>query len=155
VLMKPEYDQWCPGEHTGTFRGNNLAFVTAVATLQLFWQDDTLTREVRRKSKLLRSRLEAIQQQYPEAQATVRGRGLLYGLACEVPGLAETITQVAFRNGLVIETSGAESQVVKCLPPLTIDTELLEAGLDIIVQSIPEALEQAEILETESVGAMK
>jgi diaminobutyrate-2-oxoglutarate transaminase len=155
VLMKPEYDQWSPGEHTGTFRGNNLAFVTAVAALQLFWQDDTLTREVRRKSKLLRSRLEAIQQQYPEAQATVRGRGLLYGLACEVPGLAETITQVAFRNGLVIETSGAESQVVKCLPPLTIDTELLEAGLDIIVQSIPEALEQAEILETESVGAMK
>jgi diaminobutyrate-2-oxoglutarate transaminase len=29
VLMKPSLDQWKPGEHNGTFRGNNLAFVTA------------------------------------------------------------------------------------------------------------------------------
>ena len=155
VLMKPEYDQWSPGEHTGTFRGNNLAFVTAVQALRLFWQDDTLTREVRRMSEILRNRLEAIREQYPEAQATVRGRGLLYGLACDVPGLAEAITRVAFDKGLVIETSGGDSQVVKCLPPLIIDTETLEAGLDIIAESVPEALEQAGVLETESVGALK
>jgi diaminobutyrate-2-oxoglutarate transaminase len=155
VLMKPEFDQWSPGEHTGTFRGNNLAFVTAVETLQLFWQDGALTHEVWRKSERLRSRLDAIQQQYPEAQATVRGRGLLYGLACEVPGLAQEITRVAFDKGLVIETSGADSQVVKCLPPLTIDTELLEAGLEIIAQSVPEALEQVGIEAPASVGAVK
>ncbi len=155
VLMKPEFDQWSPGEHTGTFRGNNLAFVTAVETLQLFWQDDALTHEVRRKSERLRSRLDAIQQQYPEAQATVRGRGLLYGLACEVPGLAQEITRVAFDKGLVIETSGADSQVVKFLPPLTIDTALLEAGLEIIAQSVPEGLEQLGIEATASVGAVK
>jgi len=155
VLMKPEFDLWSPGEHTGTFRGNNLAFVTAVETLRLFWQDDVLTHEVRRKSEYLSRRLEAIRQQYPEARATVRGRGLLYGLACEVPGLAEEITRVAFGKGLVIETSGADSQVVKCLPPLTIDTKLLEEGLEIIAQSVPEALEQVGLLATESVGAMK
>lgn len=155
VLMKPEFDQWSPGEHTGTFRGNNLAFVTAVETLRLFWQDDTLTKAVQRKSERLRNRLGAIQEQYPEAQATVRGRGLLYGLACEVPGLAEAITRVAFGKGLVIETSGAESQVVKCLPPLTIDPSLLEDGLEIIAQSVPEALEQVGIWETASVGATK
>jgi len=155
VLLKPEFDQWSPGEHTGTFRGNNLAFVTAVETLQMFWQDDALTHEVQRKSERLRSRLDAIQQQYPEAQATVRGRGLLYGLACEVPGLAQEITRVAFTKGLVIETSGADSQVVKCLPPLTIDIALLEAGLEIIAQSVPEALEQVGIEATASVGAVK
>jgi diaminobutyrate-2-oxoglutarate transaminase len=155
VLMKPELDQWNPGEHTGTFRGNNLAFVTAVETLRLFWQDDTLTREVQSKSERLRQRLEEIQQHYPEAQTTVRGRGMLYGLACDVPGLAEAITRVAFGKGLVIETSGSESQVVKCLPPLTIDTARLEAGLDIIAQSVPEALEQVGILATATVGALQ
>ena len=155
VLMKPEFDQWQPGEHTGTFRGNNLAFVSAVETLRLFWQDDALTREVRRKSVYLRNRLEAIRQQYPEAQATVRGRGLFYGLACDVPGLAAAITRVAFDNGLVIETSGGDSQVVKFLPPLIIDAAALEAGLDIIAQSVPQALEEAGLLEPESVGAMK
>jgi diaminobutyrate-2-oxoglutarate transaminase len=155
VLMKPEFDQWQPGEHTGTFRGNNLAFVSAVETLRLFWQDDALTREVRRKSVYLRNRLEAIRQQYPEAQATVRGRGLFYGLACDVPGLAAAITRVAFDQGLVIETSGGDSQVVKFLPPLIIDDDALEAGLDIIAQSVPQALEEAGLLEPESVGAMK
>ena len=155
VLMKPELDQWQPGEHTGTFRGHNLAFVTAVEALRLFWQDDTLSQEVRSKSAYLSSRLEAIRQQYPEAQATVRGRGLLYGLACEVPGLAEAITGVAFGKGLVIETSGSESQVVKCLPPLTIDLEWLEKGLEILAQSVPEALEQMGRLVPESVGAIK
>jgi diaminobutyrate-2-oxoglutarate transaminase len=155
VLMKPELDLWQPGEHTGTFRGNNLAFVSAVETLRLFWQDDTLRRDVQAKSQRLQQRLNAMQQRYPEARATVRGRGLLYGLACGVPTLAETITQVAFEKGLVIETAGADSHVVKCLPPLTIDTARLEAGLDIIAQSIPEALERLGVLQTEAVGAMK
>ena len=85
----------------------------------------------------------------------MRGRGLLYGLACEVPGLAEAITGVAFGKGLVIETSGSESQVVKCLPPLTIDLEWLEKGLEILAQSVPEALEQMGRLVPESVGAIK
>src|ERR1700674_2536013 len=38
LLIKPEYDQWAPGEHNGTFRGNNLAFVAGASALQL-WRD--------------------------------------------------------------------------------------------------------------------
>ncbi|MEZ5395739.1 MAG: aminotransferase class III-fold pyridoxal phosphate-dependent enzyme [Bryobacterales bacterium] len=34
VLLKPELDQWKPGEHNGTFRGHNLAFVTAAAAIR-------------------------------------------------------------------------------------------------------------------------
>ncbi|MEC9341992.1 MAG: aspartate aminotransferase family protein, partial [Pseudomonadota bacterium] len=41
LLMRPELDRWQPGEHTGTFRGNNLAFVAATKALE-FWDDDTL-----------------------------------------------------------------------------------------------------------------
>ena len=37
VLLRPELDVWAPGEHNGTFRGNNLAFVTATAALD-YWQ---------------------------------------------------------------------------------------------------------------------
>lgn len=37
VLMKPELDQWKPGEHNGTFRGNNPAFITAKAALDNYW----------------------------------------------------------------------------------------------------------------------
>lgn len=142
VLMKPELDQWSAGEHTGTFRGNNLAFVGATEALKLFWQDDAFSREIEAKSRILCQGLEEIQQRYPEAQATVRGRGLLYGLACGIPGMAQEITRGAFDKALVIETSGAESQVVKCLPPLVIETSLLERGLDIIDLSVAQVLEQ-------------
>ncbi|MCB1732588.1 MAG: aspartate aminotransferase family protein, partial [Halieaceae bacterium] len=39
VLFKPELDQWKPGEHNGTFRGNNFAFVTAQAAIDHYWSD--------------------------------------------------------------------------------------------------------------------
>ena len=42
VLIKPELDRWKPGQHSGTFRGPNLAFVTAKAALDIYWQDDSL-----------------------------------------------------------------------------------------------------------------
>lgn len=48
VLIKPELDQWAPGEHNGTFRGHCPAFVTATAALQ-FWQNDALTQAVQKK----------------------------------------------------------------------------------------------------------
>ncbi|MFJ9833487.1 LysE family transporter [Streptomyces sp. NPDC101169] len=42
TLMRPEHDVWKPGEHNGTFRGYNPAFVTAARALGLFWSDDAL-----------------------------------------------------------------------------------------------------------------
>ena len=40
VLMRPDLDIWLPGEHAGTFRGNQLSFVAAAAALD-FWEDPT------------------------------------------------------------------------------------------------------------------
>ena len=59
VLIKPELDVWEPGGHTGTFRGNNLAFVGATAALRTYWADDTFSREIKRKSEMLQQRLAA------------------------------------------------------------------------------------------------
>src|SRR3546814_835597 len=47
VLLKPEHDVWAPGEHNGTFRGNNHAFVTARVALEKFWRDDRFSKTVR------------------------------------------------------------------------------------------------------------
>jgi diaminobutyrate-2-oxoglutarate transaminase len=58
--MKPEHDVWEPGEHNGTFRGNNAAFVTATAALELFWTDDELSTEVDRKAGVLRPGLDEL-----------------------------------------------------------------------------------------------
>ncbi len=117
TLFKRELDIWGPGEHNGTFRGNNAAFVTATKALEEFWTDDTLTREVQRKEDLLRARLKAIAARAPEAQPAVRGRGLIQGIQLGVEGLAQEVIEEAFRRGVIIETSGPTGDVVKFLRP--------------------------------------
>ncbi|MBY6210320.1 diaminobutyrate--2-oxoglutarate transaminase [Microbulbifer agarilyticus] len=140
VLMKPDLDQWKPGEHNGTFRGNNLAFVTATAAINHYWSDDTFARDVLRKGEYIEQRLERIVDKYGDGNMTTRGRGMFRGLNCVSGDLADKITSEAFRNGLVIETSGADDHVVKTLCPLTITDANLTRALDIIEAAVSKAV---------------
>jgi diaminobutyrate-2-oxoglutarate transaminase len=135
VLIKPALDQWEPGEHTGTFRGNNLALVAAIEALR-YWETDDLSEFVKCKSQLLEKTLLNIQASYPKLAAQVRGIGLIYGLDILVPEIAQSIAREAFNQGLIIERCGATDKVLKFLPPLIIEDEVLKAGLEIIEQSI-------------------
>ncbi len=138
VLIRPELDQWKPGEHNGTFRGNNFAFVTATAAIDHYWSDDRFSQEIKRKGAYISERLERIVETYGEGNFTTRGRGMFQGINCVNGELAGKITRAAFRRGLIIETSGADDQVVKLLCPLIISDKNLEAGLNIIEESIRE-----------------
>lgn len=140
TLFRRDLDLWGPGEHNGTFRGNNPAFVTATRALEEFWQDDALTQEVDRKAARLEDDLRDIARAYPEAQATQRGRGLIQGLHSEVEGLAEEVARGAFERGVILETSGPNSEVVKLLPALNIDSAALGQGLDAVCESLEAAL---------------
>ena len=142
TLIKPEHDTWKPGEHNGTFRGNNHAFVTATRALRHYWADDNFQKELQIKVRQLSTRLQRIANNYDRSLLHAKGRGFMQGLACRDGELAAQICQEAFRNGLIIETSGAESQVVKCLCPLTITSEELDTGLDILERAIASVLQQ-------------
>ncbi|MAD44539.1 MAG: diaminobutyrate--2-oxoglutarate transaminase [Oceanospirillaceae bacterium] len=131
VLLKEELDTWKPGEHNGTFRGNNHAFVTATKALETYWADDSFAKEVQHKAKILRSRLKEIQAEHG-GQLKHKGRGIMQGLECANGDIADKITELAFKRGLVIETSGSDGQVVKVLTPLTIEEENLKKGLEIL-----------------------
>ncbi len=136
TLIRPELDIWSPGEHNGTFRGNNAAFVTATEALT-WWNDDALSNEVKRKSEIVQRELESIAAEHESLRGTVRGRGLLQGLHTPVDGLASKICSEAFQRGLLMETSGgAASDVVKLMPPLTIRDNELERGLSILRASV-------------------
>ena len=145
TLIRPELDIWKPGEHSGTFRGNNLAFVTARAALEHYWQDDTFLTEVRRKGQILRERLDAAVEEASRFRINrpslaVRGCGLIQGIDCHEQQIAAAVVSKAFSNGLVVETCGSRDQVVKCLPPLTIGSDELEAGLQILGAAIKDVL---------------
>ncbi|MCP1674950.1 diaminobutyrate-2-oxoglutarate transaminase [Natronocella acetinitrilica] len=145
TLLKPEHDIWEPGEHNGTFRGHNLAFVTARRTLELFWADDTLEQDIARRSSMIEKRLLEMVRKYPEAEGTPRGRGMMQAIEFGNKELAGKTSAVAFKKRLIIETAGPDDEVLKLLPPLTTSDEDLVKGLDIIEDSLVEAMRELGI----------
>lgn len=140
LLISPQLDCWNPGEHNGTFRGHNLAFVTARAALLEYWQNNQFLAEVNRKANILAQKLQQIVNLFPALQGEHRGLGMIQGIAFQSTEIAVKISQAAFQRGLIIETAGSHNQVLKLLPPLTISDEALYKGLAIIEESIDYSL---------------
>lgn len=139
LLLKPDLDVWLPGEHSGTFRGNNLALVTASAALRKYWTQDSLSKEVAELGSIAGERLRQVAQRNGDLNLSVRGRGMMLGLDCGKSDLADKIVRNAFEDGLVVERCGAEDQVIKLLPPLTLDRPTLQRGLDILDRAVQSA----------------
>jgi diaminobutyrate-2-oxoglutarate transaminase len=139
VLIRPDRDVWKPGQHNGTFRGNNLAFVAATATLD-HWRTSPLSRRIESMAPILNDRLGSIASRIGQPISSVRGRGMLWGIEFRHPSAARAVSSACFTHGLIVETSGAQSQVLKLMPALTIERDELESGLNIIEQSIGEVL---------------
>lgn len=142
TLFKPELDIWEPGEHNGTFRGNNPAFVTATAALEAYWADggDDMEAQTRSRGDQVETVLKEIGAEQGPALADHRGRGLAWGLEFTEPTRASRICARAFELGLLLETSGPQSEVVKLLPALTITPEELDEGLRILARAVRETV---------------
>lgn len=135
LLIKPELDVWHPGEHSGTFRGNNIAFVTATEALKTYWKNDEFSDSIQAKSKLIRQRLDDLVKKYPAIQGKVRGKGFVWGLESKASNLSAKVVKKAFLNRLLIEMAGPENNVLKLMPALITDENGLNSGLDILEQT--------------------
>ena len=143
LLLKPEIDKWLPGEHNGTFRGNQLAFVAGKAVLE-FLEDNDLLSEVKRKEAIVKNYLET--EILPmDDRLELRGIGLIWGIEFKnLPdgsALSKAVSRKCFDNGLVIERAGRGDSVVKPLPALTIPDEDLTKGLRILKDAVAEVLQ--------------
>ncbi|UTF60518.1 diaminobutyrate--2-oxoglutarate transaminase [Gilvimarinus sp. DA14] len=145
VMIKPDLDIWEPGEHNGTFRGNNHAFVTATAAIEHYWSDDKLENEIKAKAQLVTQRFKKIIEANGELTLRLKGRGLMQGIDCGTGELASKVCAQAFEHGVVIETSGNHSQIVKCFCPLTISEDALNEGLNKLEQSFAEVFAQEKL----------
>lgn len=132
LLLRPELDAWKPGEHNGTFRGNNHAFITATQTLRTYWRTTDFAESVQAKSAVVASWLERMVEANPCTIVQMLGRGLMSGLEFVDPDLAGRVCSTAFAMGLIIERSGPRDEVVKLLMPLTTPMDQLEEGLEIL-----------------------
>lgn len=139
LLIKEELDAWRPGEHTGTFRGNNLALVAATTTINVYWRSRAFAQGIQQMGDLMRTRLEAIATAHGNS-FSVRGRGMALGFDCQMGEIAEATTRKAFDKGLIAERCGPDDEVVKFIPALTIDLETLNQGLEIFEEALDETL---------------
>lgn len=142
VLVRPDLDSWNPGEHTGTFRGNNLAFVAATALLH-YWSDPSFETSIEQRSQRVRERLQALLARYVANGFALRGRGLMLGLDVRDGALARKIIDRCFASGLMLEASGADDQVLKFMPALTIEIDLLDKGLSIFERAFEVVVDEA------------
>ena len=142
TLIKPEHDIWKPGEHNGTFRGNQIAFVAAAAAID-FRESYDFDGETNKKAKILK---EYIENQILPLNKNLKhkGIGLIQGIDffdfdADLNSVNKTtgaIVKECFANGLVLERAGRADCVVKCMPPLTIEEDLMLKGLEILKKSI-------------------
>ena len=140
TLFKPELDVWTPGEHNGTFRGNQLAFVAAKGGLE-YMLANNVESEVRRKGEIVKEFIT--KEILPlDSRLELRGMGLIWGIEFEKisAGLADKVIEKCFENGLIIEGAGRKNSVVKLMPPLVVEDETLIKGMEIIKKSVIEEL---------------
>lgn len=140
VLFKPELDIWEPGQHTGTFRGNQLSLVAGKAGLEQMVETNLLS-EVKRKEKIvdafLRDEICPL-----DSRIAYRGIGLIWGVDFSAfdKDMTKPLIAACFKNGMIVERVGRDNNVLKQMPPLVIEDELLLKGLHILKKSLQEIL---------------
>ncbi len=145
VLIRRDADGWKPGQHTGTFRGNNLAFVASKALLE-YWRTDELRRRTRVNEAAIQSALNRLRDRFASKAFDVRGRGMVWGIDVHQGDLAAMIIKESFQRGLIVESAGATDSVIKLLPALTIEPNQLSTGLDILGNAFAAALDPSRTL---------
>ena len=148
VVYRGELDQWKPGAHAGTFRGNQLAMAAGTATLR-FIQAERLHEHADRMGHRLRDRLRELQARHPVI-GDVRGKGLMIGIELIDPDapvdrldqpkaaseLASRLQRACLLRGLILELGGRHSSVVRLLPPLIITEREVDRVGDIIAAAL-------------------
>jgi diaminobutyrate-2-oxoglutarate transaminase len=134
-LVRQHLDRWEPGEFTGTFRGNNLAFATGAALLRSYWSNGSLEELTTRRGQLIGETLEDLGHE-PGVSFLLHGRGMLWGLEFPDPRIAAAVVSAAFEMGLIVEVCGPDDNTVKVLPSLLIPDDQLETGLDQLAAAV-------------------
>ncbi|PPK66425.1 diaminobutyrate--2-oxoglutarate transaminase family protein [Actinokineospora auranticolor] len=137
ILYDRKLDAWKPGSHTGTFRGNQLAFAAGVEAVRVIERDDVLG-NVRRRGEQVSKRLAEIA--WHPAVRDIRGLGLMWGIeltdapdGTPAPELAAKVRDSVLHEGLILELGGRDDRVVRLLPPLNVTAEVVDMACDILI----------------------
>ncbi|GHJ49659.1 diaminobutyrate--2-oxoglutarate aminotransferase [Catellatospora sp. TT07R-123] len=140
IMYDERLDVWAPGAHTGTFRGNQLAFAAGAEAVRIMHRDGVLA-NVAVRGEQISHRLHPLREH--AAVREVRGRGLMWGVELADPGdgrtageLARQVQAHALRHGLIIELGGRDDSVVRILPPLNVTAEVVDLACQILLDAV-------------------
>ncbi|HET8662485.1 MAG TPA: diaminobutyrate--2-oxoglutarate transaminase family protein [Micromonosporaceae bacterium] len=144
VVYDERLDVWRPGSHTGTFRGNQVAFAAGSTFIDVMCRDEILA-NVRLRGQQLADRLDLLRREHEGFISDVRCLGLLVGVELGRPDggpwpeAAALVRREALRRGLILETGGRHDGVVRMLPPLNLDETTADTAMDIFAQAVAAA----------------
>jgi diaminobutyrate-2-oxoglutarate transaminase len=140
IMYDRRLDTWAPGAHTGTFRGNQLAFAAGTAAVGTIRRDRVLDNVVDRGRQIAERFRRLAEHSWVDE---VRGRGLMWGIELADPrsgrpagSLARAVQARALRSGLIVELGGREDSVVRLLPPLNVTAAVVDTACTILVDAI-------------------
>ncbi|ORM71669.1 diaminobutyrate--2-oxoglutarate transaminase [Pantoea rwandensis] len=146
--IKKQFDAWSPGHHTGTFRGNQLAMATGLATLKVLTEQN-IAGKVAEQGEWLKAQLAEMQKRFPVI-GHIRGMGMMIGIEIVKPNeaadhmgslpadgeLSALLQKKCFEAGLILERGGRHGAVLRLLPSLLITNEELAIFLDKFEQAL-------------------
>eukprot|EP00928_Gymnodinium_smaydae_P025301 TRINITY_DN201_c0_g3_i1.p1 TRINITY_DN201_c0_g3~~TRINITY_DN201_c0_g3_i1.p1 ORF type:complete len:480 (-),score=43.24 TRINITY_DN201_c0_g3_i1:224-1663(-) len=149
--FKEDLNVWGPGSHTGTFRGNTIAFACGTASIR-YMKQERLWEKVRQRGEQFRAHIEAIQAR-ADIIGHIRGRGLMQGieivdntrtdhLGLPKPDgeLAGRIQVEAFKRKLIFERGGRNGAVIRFLTPLIVTEEEIDITCGIFAEAVDAAI---------------
>ena len=140
IMYDESLDVWAPGAHTGTFRGNQLAFVAGSAAAGIIERDGILE-NVREQGAYFLAALQELARSHDLVYGA-HGLGLMLGLEVQAPAggdvgkIARGIQRAALDRGLIVELGGRNDAVVRMLPPLNVTRATVDQALEILSASI-------------------
>ena len=137
IIYNKSIESWGPGDHIGTFRGNQVSIAAGNGAFD-FIDDHDIARHTREMGAYLMKKLQALKAVYA-CIGDVRGEGLMIGIEyvkskeSKMPDteIVKKIRSHCFKHGLLFEVGGHYNNVIRFIPPLIINKEIIDNALAI------------------------
>ena len=142
LVYRKDVEAWGPGQHIGTFRGNQVSLAAANGAFDFVEKHD-VAGHATSMGEYLMSRLEKLKQDCPYL-GQVRGRGLMIGMefvqdqATKEPfaDFVRAFRSSCLQRGLLFEVGGHYNNVVRLVPPLIITPTIIDNAVAIMQDAL-------------------
>ena len=150
-------DIWNEYNHAGTWRGNQLSFMSSIYTMQ-YMKNKKICNSINLNSNLFTNSLNDLKNKY-DIIRDIRYKGFMIaiefinlpklssrksGLYISSEMIAKKFQQNAFKNGLLLLRCGKFKNIIRIMPPLNTVGEEFEIIYDIISKSLEETINKID-----------